>query len=52
MDMVRAGVLLNLLTAVLVTFFAIYWIAPTWGFDLSTFPDWARPVDADLGPAD
>ena len=52
MDMARAGVLLNLLTAVLVTFFAIYWIAPTWGFDLSTFPDWARPVDADLGPAD
>jgi solute carrier family 13 (sodium-dependent dicarboxylate transporter), member 2/3/5 len=41
-DMARAGVLLNLLTAVLVSLFAVYWIAPSWGFDLSQFPQWAR----------
>jgi solute carrier family 13 (sodium-dependent dicarboxylate transporter), member 2/3/5 len=41
-DMARAGIWLNLLTAILVSLFAVYWIAPRWGFDLSVFPDWAR----------
>lgn len=42
LDMARAGFLLNLMTAVLVTAFAVYWIAPRWGFDLTEFPEWAR----------
>lgn len=41
-DMARAGVLLNLVTVVLVTLFTLYWVAPRWGFDLTTLPDWAR----------
>lgn len=49
LDMARAGILLNLLTAVLVTLFALYWIAPTWGLDLTEFPDWAR---AEAAPED
>lgn len=44
LDMARAGILLNVLTAVLVTLFAYYWIAPMWGFDLTEFPDWAEPA--------
>ncbi|MDP6850625.1 MAG: DASS family sodium-coupled anion symporter [Planctomycetota bacterium] len=39
-QMARAGLLLNILTAVLVTFFAYFWTLPTWGFDLSEMPKW------------
>lgn len=42
LDMVKAGFLLNLLTAVLVTFFTWVWIAPRWGIDLHEFPAWAE----------
>lgn len=41
-QMARAGLLLNLLTAVFVTLFTFLWIAPRWGLDLDSFPDWAR----------
>ncbi len=41
-QMVRAGLLLNLIVTVLVTAFTFLWIAPKWGFDLSTFPAWAQ----------
>jgi solute carrier family 13 (sodium-dependent dicarboxylate transporter), member 2/3/5 len=43
MDMARAGLLLNLLTAVLVSLFTYFWIAPMWGFELGEFPSWAEP---------
>ena len=49
MEMARTGILLNLMTAVLVTLFALYWVAPMWGFDLSEFPDWARAEPAEGG---
>ncbi|MFQ5750059.1 MAG: anion permease [Planctomycetota bacterium] len=41
-QMARAGFLLNLISVILVSLFTVYWIAPSWGFDLGTFPDWAR----------
>ena len=41
-QMARAGLILNLLTAVFVTLFTFLWIAPRWGLDLDSFPDWAR----------
>ena len=41
-QMARAGILLNLLTAVMVTLFTVSWVAPRWGFDLDAFPAWAR----------
>jgi len=41
--MARHGILLNLCTAVLVTLFTFAWIAPRWGFDFNSFPDWANP---------
>jgi sodium-dependent dicarboxylate transporter 2/3/5 len=44
MDMARAGFLLNFLTAVLVTLFSYFWIAPVWGFELAEFPSWAEPA--------
>ncbi len=40
-QMARAGFLLNLLAVILVSLFAVFWIAPSWGFDLGSFPDWA-----------
>lgn len=49
LDMARTGFLLNLMTAVLVTFFALYWIAPIWGLDLTEFPDWARVEPTEVG---
>ncbi len=44
-QMARAGVILNLATALLVTFFILNWTAALWGFDLSVFPDWAKPAE-------
>jgi len=41
-EMARAGLLLNLCTVALVTLFTWFWIAPRWGFDLSSFPSWAE----------
>jgi len=41
-EMARAGFLLNLVTVVFATLFALYWTAPVWGFDLSTSPAWAK----------
>ncbi len=41
-QMARAGFLLNILTAILVTLFAYYWTLPTWGFDVSEVPAWAQ----------
>ncbi|RMH02019.1 MAG: DASS family sodium-coupled anion symporter [Planctomycetota bacterium] len=41
-QMARAGFVLNLLTAVVVTLFTFLWIAPRWGIDLAVFPAWAR----------
>ncbi|PCJ51556.1 MAG: hypothetical protein COA70_14050 [Planctomycetota bacterium] len=43
-EMAKAGLVLNLCTAVLVTLFCIYWVAPQWGFDLGTSPSWAQPT--------
>ncbi|MFK5955241.1 MAG: SLC13 family permease [Planctomycetota bacterium] len=42
-EMAKAGLVLNLCTAVLVTLFCLYWVAPQWGFDLSQNPSWAEP---------
>ncbi|MCH2101106.1 MAG: SLC13 family permease [Planctomycetes bacterium] len=50
-DMARAGILLNLLTAILVTLFAFYWIAPIWGLNLNEFPSWASVTPAEVGPS-
>lgn len=41
-EMARTGFWLNLCTVILVSLFAVYWVAPRWGFDLLSFPEWAR----------
>jgi len=41
-QMARAGLLLNLLTALLVTLFALGWTLPQWDFDITQIPAWAE----------
>jgi sodium-dependent dicarboxylate transporter 2/3/5 len=41
-QMARAGLLLNLLTALLVTLFALGWTLPQWDFDITQMPAWAE----------
>lgn len=40
-EMVKAGLVLNLLSCIVVTLFVLAWTAPRWGLDLFTFPSWA-----------
>jgi sodium-dependent dicarboxylate transporter 2/3/5 len=45
-EMARAGLVLNLVTAVLVTLFCLLWVAPRWGFDISEQPSWVEAEES------
>lgn len=45
-QMLRVGLLLNVLAILLVSFFTLFWTGPRLGFDLRSSPEWAAP-----GPA-
>lgn len=45
-QMLRVGLLLNLMAILLVSFFTLFWTGPRLGFDLGSMPDWAAPAPA------
>ncbi len=45
-DMLRAGLLLDLIAIALVCLFVVFWVAPRLGFELSVTPEWAAEVPA------
>ncbi len=44
-QMARAGFLLNLLTAILVTIFALSWTLPKWDYDIDEIPSWSTTAE-------
>jgi len=45
-QMLRVGILLNLIAILLVTLFTLFWTGPRLGFDLRTMPGWAAAEPA------
>lgn len=44
MDMVKAGIWLNIMGSILIVIFTVYLLPHIWGIDLSTVPDWAIKI--------